>query len=66
MRGTHTGEFAHPTLGSAPASGKPIAVTYLDHYRIAGGHIAETWEVRDGLTLQEQFGILAAPRDHVG
>ena len=59
MRGTHTGEFSHPTLGSAPASGKPIAVTYLDHYRIEGGQIAETWEVRDGLRLREQFGVVA-------
>lgn len=61
MRGTHTGEFVHPAWGSPPASGKPVAVTYLDHYRIADGQIAEVWEVRDGLSLQEQFGIVAAP-----
>ena len=61
MRGTHTGEFVHPTWGSAPASGKAVAVTYLDHYRIADGQIAEVWEMRDGLSLQEQFGIVAAP-----
>ena len=61
MRGTHTGEFVHPTWGSAPASDKPVAVTYLDHYRIVEGQIAETWEVRDGLSLQEQFGIVPAP-----
>jgi len=62
MRGTHTGEFVHPTWGSAPASGKPVALTYLDHYRIADGQIVEVWEVRDGLSLREQFGIVAAPR----
>jgi C-1 hydroxylase len=61
MRGTHTGEFAHPTWGSAAASGKPVTVTYLDHYRIVGGRIAEVWEVRDGLSLREQFGLVAAP-----
>jgi steroid delta-isomerase-like uncharacterized protein len=61
MRGTHTGEFVHPTWGSAPASGKPVALTYLDHYRIAVGQIAEVWEVRDGLSLREQFGLGAAP-----
>ena len=61
MRGTHTGEFAHPTWGSAPASGKPVEVTYLDHYRVADGLIAECWEVRDGLSLQQQFGITVAP-----
>ena len=61
MRGTHTGEFVHPAWGSAPASGKPVALTYLDHYRIADGQIAETWEVRDGLSLREQFGIVTTP-----
>jgi predicted ester cyclase len=61
MRGTHTEEFVHPTWGSAPASGMPVVLTYLDHYRIADGQIVEAWEVRDGLSLQEQFGIGAAP-----
>jgi steroid delta-isomerase-like uncharacterized protein len=61
MRGTHTGDFVHPTWGSAPASGKPVALTYLDHYRIADGQIAEVWEVRDSLSLREQFGVGAAP-----
>ena len=61
MRGTHTGEFVHPTWGSAPASGKPVALTYLDHYRIADEQIAEVWEVRDGLSLREQFGLGATP-----
>ena len=61
MRGTHTGEFVHPAWGSAPASGQPVAVTYLDHYRVADEQIAEVWEVRDGLSLQQQFGIVATP-----
>ena len=61
MRGTHTGEFVHPACGSAPASGKLITITYLDHYRIADEQLAEVWEVRDGLSLQEQFGLVAAP-----
>ena len=62
MRGTHTGDFVHPTMGTGPASGNPVTVTYLDHYRIVGGQIAEVWEVRDGLSLQQQFGIIPAPR----
>ena len=61
MQGTHTGEFVHPTWGSAPASGQPVAVIYLDHYRVADEQIAEVWEVRDGLSLREQFGIVATP-----
>ena len=54
------GRVRPPNLGSGPASGKPVALTYLDHYRIVGGQIAEVWEVRDGLSLQEQFGLVAA------
>jgi predicted ester cyclase len=61
MRGTHTGDFVHPTLDSAPASGKPVAVTNLDQYRIVGGQIAEAWEVRDCLSLRQQFGVVGAP-----
>ena len=59
MQGTHTGEFVHPTWGLAPASGKPVAVTYLDHYRVADGQITEVWEMRDGLALRQQFGLVA-------
>jgi steroid delta-isomerase-like uncharacterized protein len=66
MRATHTGEFVHPAWGRAPASGKPVAVTYLDHYRIADGQIVEAWEVRDGLSLREQFGLVAAPGSGAG
>jgi predicted ester cyclase len=61
MRGTHTGDFVHPAWGTGPASGKPVEVTYLDHYRIVRGQIAEVWEVRDGLVLRQQLGIVAAP-----
>ena len=49
----------HPSWGAAPGSGKPLVVTYPDHYRIADGQNAETREVRDGLSLQNQFGIIA-------
>jgi steroid delta-isomerase-like uncharacterized protein len=65
MRGTHTGEFVHPTWGSAPASGKQVTLTYLDHYRIADEQIAEVWEVRDGLSLRDQFGLGATPEPTV-
>ena len=58
MRGTHTGEFAHPAWGTAPPSGRPVELTYLDHYRIADGRIAEVWEVRDGFEVRAQFGLL--------
>jgi hypothetical protein len=41
-----------------------VAVTYLDHYRVAGRRIAEVWEVCDGLSLQEQFSIITGPEAH--
>jgi predicted ester cyclase len=61
MQGTHTGAFVHPAWGSSLASGKPVSLTFLDHHRIMNGQIAEVWEVRDGVSLQEQFGFVAAP-----
>lgn len=66
LRGTHTGAFVHPVWGSAPGSGKPVMLTYLDHYRIVDGQIAETWEVRDGFSLREQFGLVATPGSPAG
>jgi steroid delta-isomerase-like uncharacterized protein len=61
MRGTHTGDFTHPAFGSAPASGKAIEMMYIDHYRIADGRIAESWEARDALTLLQQLSVIPAP-----
>ena len=61
MRGTHTGDFAHPVFGAAPASGRTIEMLYLDHYRIVDGKIAEAWEARDALTLLQQLGVIPAP-----
>ena len=58
VRGTHRGEFSHPTLGHASATGSPIATTYMDHYRIIGGKIVEGWEVGDRLTLLRQLGAI--------
>ena len=60
MRGTHTGDFAHPTFGAAPASGRPIQMNYMDHYRVVNGRIAEAWEVRDALSLLQQLGVIPA------
>jgi steroid delta-isomerase-like uncharacterized protein len=61
MRGTHTGDFTHPAFGSAQASGKAIQMTYMDHYRIVDGRIAEAWEVRDALTLLQQLSVIPSP-----
>ena len=61
VRGTHTGEFVHPALGSGPASGGAFQMTYMDHYRIVAGQIAEGWEVRDALAMLQQLGAIPAP-----
>jgi steroid delta-isomerase-like uncharacterized protein len=61
MQGTHSGDFSHPAFGSAPASGKTIQMTYMDHYRIVDGRIAEAWEARDALSLLQQLSVMSAP-----
>ena len=62
VEGTHQGEFAHPTLGRAPASGNPIRYAYMVIHRIAGGQIVETRDVSDRLTLLQQVGVIPSPR----
>jgi predicted ester cyclase len=44
-----------------PPTGKVTRTAAIQIVRIAGGQIAESWAVRDGLSLQQQFGIVAAP-----
>ena len=66
VRGTHTGDFAHPALGTAPASGKPVAFAVMDHYRIEGGQIAEVLEVSDRMTLLQQLGVVPPPGQATG
>src|SRR5215212_1271157 len=45
-RGKHLGSFA----GLAP-TGRHVAVTGIDIYRIAGGQVVENWHTVDGLSL---------------
>jgi len=51
--------------GGPPAEREQISVTYLDQYRIVGGHISELWRVREGLALVQQtwhsFHVFAEP-----
>lgn len=61
VQGTHTRDFAHPALGRAPASGKPIRYAYAVVHRIAGGQIVEARDVSDRLTLLIQLGVIPAP-----
>ena len=53
-RGTHQGEF----LG-VPASGNSVEIWLMVISRMAGGKVAEEWQLVDALTLMQQIG--AAP-----
>ena len=55
-QGTHQGE-----LMGIPPTGKPVTVTGIDVFRIAGGKIAEHWAEFDMLGLMQQLGVIPAP-----
>ncbi len=54
-RGTHTGE-----VNGVPPTGKKISVDAISIHRMAGGRIAETWEVWDTLGFLQQIGVVPA------
>jgi steroid delta-isomerase-like uncharacterized protein len=53
VRGTHKGEW----LG-IPATGKEIAMTGTNVFRIADGKIVECWAQGDALGLMQQLGVI--------
>jgi steroid delta-isomerase-like uncharacterized protein len=53
VRGTHTGNYF-----GIPATGKPFAVTGMNHWRIADGQAVEGWVSRDDLGLMRQLGLI--------
>lgn len=53
--GTHVGE-----VNGIPATGKKISVDAIAIHRMAGGKIAETWEVWDTLGFVQQIGVVPA------
>lgn len=54
-RGTHLGEF-----NGIAATGRPVEITGIVIWRIAGGLIAERWAVIDTLALLQQLGVVPA------
>ena len=56
FRGVHDGEF----LGVAP-TGREVEILVIDIVRLAGGRIAEHWNVVDQFGLLRQIGALPAP-----
>jgi steroid delta-isomerase-like uncharacterized protein len=53
--GTHVGE-----INGIPGTGKKIRVDAIAIHRVAGGKIAETWEVWDTLGFLQQIGVVPA------
>lgn len=56
MRGTHQGEFF-----GIPATGRQVAVTGMDIWRIADGKAAEHWDSIDNLGMLQQLGVIPSP-----
>lgn len=57
--GTHTHELAgNPPL---PPSGKRATMVGITIHRVAGGKIAESWEVWDTLGMLRQLGVMPTP-----
>jgi steroid delta-isomerase-like uncharacterized protein len=52
LSGTHQGEFMGHT-----ATGKPISVSSIFAFRVAGGKIVERWEWVDRMGMRNQLGI---------
>jgi steroid delta-isomerase-like uncharacterized protein len=53
--GTHGAE-----VNGIPATGRTIRVDAISIHRMAGGKIAETWEVWDTLGFLQQIGVVPA------
>ena len=51
--GTHSGEFQ----GIAP-TGRKVTWAGINIYRREGGKVVETWQLRDGLGLMQQLGVV--------
>jgi predicted ester cyclase len=56
MSGTHAGDFM-----GIPATGKSIAVTFSDIWRIENGKAVENWVQLDMMGLMQQLGVIPAP-----
>jgi steroid delta-isomerase-like uncharacterized protein len=56
VSGTHRGEL----LG-IPPTGKPVAITAIEIFRLAGGRVVEQWAEADTLGLLQQLGAIPAP-----
>ena len=56
FRGTHQGAFQ-----GIPPTGKPVTLTGISIWRVAGGTIVESWHELDTLGLMQQLGVIPTP-----
>jgi len=56
VKGTNTGSFM-----GGPPTGRPINITSLSIYRLAGGKVVEHWGLNDASALMIQLGLMPAP-----
>ncbi len=56
VHGTHQGEL----LG-IPPTGKQVAISAIEIFRIAEGKIVEQWVIADALGMMQQLGAIPAP-----
>ena len=53
FHGTHQGEFY-----GLPPTNRPVTYSGINLFRVAGGQIAEVWDLYDRLWLWQQLGVL--------
>jgi steroid delta-isomerase-like uncharacterized protein len=61
VRWTGSGKHVGEINGMAP-TGSDVRVDAISIHRMAGGKIAETWEVWDTLGFLQQLGVVPAPQ----
>jgi steroid delta-isomerase-like uncharacterized protein len=59
-RGTFTGTHKGDFMG-IPATGKKVAVPYIDLWRFEDGKAVENWVRLDSLSLMQQLGVVPKP-----
>jgi predicted ester cyclase len=60
VRGTHQGD-----LMCIPPTGRSIAIQLMEHYRLAGGKMAEQWATNDVLGMLQQIGAIPSHEEMV-
>jgi len=60
LTGTHDGPLAGPA-GTLPKTGKRIAMSYAEIFKLEGGKVVQLWRFRNDLALMMQLGAGGPP-----